>query len=64
MVSTAKDMGVDADTYRNLCSVLHPEFLQDGDVIDIDPHTQIHRLFNFLDGDAIGGVENVLRWKP
>ncbi len=63
MVSTCHNMRVDAYTHRNICPVLVPELLQDGYVIDVDPHSQFNRFINLLHGDTIGGVKNFLRLK-
>ena len=60
IIAATQYMWIDADAYRNISPIFVPEFLQNGYVVDIDPHTKFNRLIDLLDGDTVGCVEDVL----
>ena len=63
MIAACQYVGVDAHANRNVPAMYYPELLQDGDVVDVNAHAKPDRLLNFLDGDTVGGIEDVTGFK-
>src|SRR4030042_7051596 len=58
-IPSGQDMRSDTDAHRNGISINMAKLFKNGYVVDIDPYPEACTFLDFLNGNAVGGENNI-----